>query len=388
MEGGENLRLLTLITVVAVCIAGLSAPVYSLELIGRASLLMDPSSGRVLLEHNSREQLPVASVSKLMTLVLVLEALERGEAALDDVVTASPFAASKRGTRIWLEAGEQLTLEELLYAIAVGSANDAAVAVAEYLAGSETNFVELMNERASQLSLNETIFVNCTGLPEGDSHNLMSAKDVAVLARHAIGVPALMDYVSTYEYTMRPTTTKIPVLWNANKLLRRYYGVDGLKTGFTTEAGYCLAVTAQRDHLRLLAVSLGHKTEAERESEARSLLDYGFRKYHSLQLYSKDAVVSTVDCPNGEPRVVDVVLPEDFYITVERGKELDLTTVISLDQELNAPLAQGTAVGTITVLYEDQVVGVNTLAINQEVQKAKLVDLMFRLSRALAQGLY
>lgn len=382
------MRLLSIIIIVVVCMAGLSTPVYSLELSGKAGLLMDPSSGRVFLEHNAREQLPVASVSKLMTLVLILEALERGEVALSDIITASPFAASKRGTRIWLEAGEQLTLEELLYAIAVGSANDAAVAVAEFIAGSEPGFVQLMNERATKLGLNETIFVNCSGLPEGNIHNVMSARDVAILAQHAVGVPTLMDYVSTYEYTMRPETTKIPVLWNANKLLRRYYGVDGLKTGFTTEAGYCMVVTAQRDQLRLLAVTLGHKTEGDRENEARALLDYGFRKYQSLQLYAQNAVVSTLDCPSGEPQVVNVVLPEDFYITVERGRELDLTTVISLQQHLNAPLAPGTLVGTITVLYQDQQVGVSPLTISQGVQKANLTSLMLRLSRALAQAIY
>ncbi|NMA61854.1 MAG: D-alanyl-D-alanine carboxypeptidase [Firmicutes bacterium] len=383
-----NLRLLSLITMVIIIFVGLSGPVYSLELTSKAGLLMDPVSGRVFLEHNSEEALPVASISKLMTLVLILEALERGEIALTDVVTASPFAASKRGTRIWLEAGEQLTLQELLYAIAVGSANDGAVAVAEYLAGSEPNFVQLMNLRAQELGLEKTVFVNCTGLPEEDQHNMMSAKDVAVLAKHALQVPTLLEYVSTYEYTMRSNTTKIPVLWNANRLLRRYYGVDGLKTGFTTEAGYCLAVTAQRDQLRLLAVTLGHKTDSDRESEARSLLDYGFRKYESLQLYAQNAVVSAYECPTGEPQVIDVVLPQDFYVTVERGRELDLTSIISLEQELSAPLAQGTVVGTITVLYQDQVVGEHPLIINQPVHKANLTTLLLRLSRALAKAIY
>lgn len=364
-------------------------PALALELDGKAAYLMDPYSGRVFLEKNSEEQLPVASVSKLMTLVLILEALERGEIALEDLVTASPFAASKRGSRIWLEAGEQLPLGELIYAIAVGSANDAAVAVAEFLAGSEKQFVEIMNGRARELGLEDTVFVNSTGLPEdGGSPNLMSAKDVALLAKHALAVPRLMDYVSTYEYTMRANSTGIPVLWNANKLLRRYYGVDGLKTGFTTEAGYCMVASAERDNLRLIAVTLGHETEADRESATRALLDYGFRKYQSLELYPQGAVVGSLDCPNGNPRTVDVVLADDFHITVERGKEVDLITVLELEKDLPLPILEDQVVGTITAFYGDEVLGSNPLTVRQKVEKLTLPALVYRLVQTMAQSVF
>lgn len=382
------MRYLSQIALIMVCILSITSVALGFEFTGKAAFLIDPTSGRVFLEHNQEEVLPVASISKLMTLVLVLEAVERQEVFLDDLVTGSPFAASKRGTRIWLESGEQFTLEELLYAIAVGSANDGAVAVAEFIGGSEANFAEMMNLRGQELGLTSSVFVNSTGLPEDGEHNLMTAKDVAILARHALQVPRLLDYVSTYEYTMRPETTKIPVLWNANRLLRRYYGVDGLKTGFTTEAGYCLAVTAQRDKLRLLAVTLGHKTDEERESEARRLLDYGFRKYESVQLHAKGAVVGTLESPTGEPRIVDVVLPDDFYITVERGRELDLTSITRIEQELQAPLRSGTVVGEITVMYQDEIVGEHPLVIKQDVRKAKLSNLVVRFGRAIAQAIY
>lgn len=370
-------------------ILGLNVTAGALELSSKAALLMDPYSGRVFLEHNVEEQIPIASISKLMTLVLILEAVERGELEVDHVISASPFAASKRGTRIWLEAGEQFTLEELLYAIAVGSANDAAVAVAEYMAGSEESFVELMNKRGRELGLTQSVFVNCTGLPVEAGHpNLMSARDVSVLASHAMRVPCLMEYVSTYEYTMRPETTKIPVLWNANRLLRRYYGVDGLKTGFTTEAGYCIAVTAQREQLRLLAVTLGHEKEADREDEARALLDFGFRKYQSVLLYPQGAEVTTLECPSGEPRIVPVVVAKDFYVTVERSKEMDLETRVSLEQDLTAPLRKDTVVGQITALFADEPVGEGLLTISQPVEKAGLGALIIRLSKALAQSVY
>lgn len=370
------------------CFSVAGGQVTALDVGGKAYYLMDPYSGRVFLEQNSEEALPVASISKLMTLVLVLEAVERGEVSLDDRVTASPFAASKRGSRIWLETGEQLALGELVYAIAVGSANDAAVAVAEFLAGSEANFVALMNARADELGLGATYFKNSTGLPEEDGANLMSAQDVADLVRYAMSVPHLMDYVSTYEYTMRPDTTKIPVLWNGNKLLRRYYGVDGMKTGFTTEAGYCIAATAEREEFRLIAITLGHKNEEERESAARALLDYGFRKYQSLQLYSQKDIVGTLECPTGAPRMVDVVLPHDFLVTVERGKELDLTTVIELEGDFVLPIKEGQIVGTITALYGEEVVGTSPLTVSQTVQKLGFPSLVLRLGQAMAQAIF
>lgn len=377
------------ITIVLICLAALADPAQALELYGKAALLMDPYSGRVFYEQNGEEKLPVASVSKLMTLVLILEALHRNEISLTDLVTASPFAASKRGTRIWLEAGEQLELKEMLYAVAVGSANDAAVALAEFISGSESSFVQQMNERAAQLGLTNTVFYNCSGLPaEEGPANQMSAQDVAVLAQHALTVPKLMDFVSTYEYTMRADSTKIPVLWNPNKLLRRYYGVDGLKTGFTTEAGYCLAATAQREQLRLIAVTLGSKSETEREADARTLLDYGFRKYQSVRLYAENAVVGSLNCPTGQPRVIEVVLPNDFYVTVERGKELDLTTVVRLETGLVPPLASQTVVGTITAFYQEEVVGTNPLTIPYQVERAGLATLILRLTQALAQAVF
>ncbi|HKM43291.1 MAG TPA: D-alanyl-D-alanine carboxypeptidase family protein [Limnochordia bacterium] len=370
------------------CFSFLGAEVLALDIGGKAYFLMDPYSGRVFLEESSETALPVASISKVMTLVLVLEAVERGEIGLGDLVTASPFAASKRGSRIWLEAGEQLTLDELIHAIAVGSANDAAVAVAEFMTGSEANFVELMESRGRELGLSAASFKNSTGLPEDDGSNVMSAQDVAILVQHALGVPLLMDYVSTYEHTMRADTTKIPVLWNGNRLLRRYYGVDGMKTGFTTEAGYCIAATADRDDFRLIAVTLGHKNEEERESAARALLDYGFRKYQSLKLYSQEDVVGALESPTGTPRLVDVVLPADFFVTVERGKELDLTTVISLEAERQLPIREGDTIGTIIAYYGEEVVGTSLLTVSQTVQKLSLPALVWRLGQAIAQSIF
>ena len=248
----------------AICVSA-----NELDLTAKAALLMEASSGQILYAKDIDQPLPVASISKLMTLILVLEAVDAGKIALDDIVTASEYAASMGGSQVWLEKGEQLTLAELLYAVAVGSGNDASVAVAEYLAGSEPAFVALMNEKADKLGLTNTEYSNASGLPPSilgsSGRQVMSARDVAVLCRYALSVPLLLDFVSTYEYTMRADSTKKPVLWNYNKLLRRYQGVDGFKTGFTTEAGHCIAATAERSDLRLIAVVLGSTSDAARK---------------------------------------------------------------------------------------------------------------------------
>ena len=241
-------RLAAVALITAVCSFVCAAA--ELDLSAKAALLMEAHSGRILYAENIDEPLPVASISKLMTLILVLEAVDTGMIALNDLVTASEYAASMGGSQVWLEKGEQLTLEELLYAVAVGSGNDASVAVAEYLAGSESAFVALMNQKAAELGLTNTEYSNASGLPPSllgsSGRQVMSARDVAVLCRYALNVPRLLDFVSTYEYTMRADTTRKPVLWNYNKLLRRYQGVDGFKTGYTTEAGHCIAATAVR----------------------------------------------------------------------------------------------------------------------------------------------
>jgi D-alanyl-D-alanine carboxypeptidase (penicillin-binding protein 5/6) len=366
-----------------------AAEAHALELKAQAAVLMDASSGSILYEENSEVPLPVASLTKMMTLTLVLEAVERGELALSDIITASEYAASKRGSRIWLEAGEQMTLEELLYAIAVGSANDAAVAVAEYVAGSELDFVARMNQRAQELGLANSHFLNSTGLPpENGPEHTMTARDAATLARHVLSVPGMMDYVSTYEYTMRKSTTRIPVLWNSNKLLRRYSGVDGIKTGFTTAAGSCMAATAVRDGLRLIAVVLGSPSEAAREEDVRALLDYGFRRYHSYLAAAKGQAFGSIYVWNGSPHQVEAALGEDFTVTVERGREGEIRLEADLAQTLRAPLEPGTEVGTLYALLDNETLAAAPLVAPSTVGRAGFWSLMNRTIRELAEAAF
>ena len=356
------------------------------EINGKAAILIDARSGMVFYEKNSEQPLPMASVTKMMTLTLILEAVAAEKISLDDIVRVSPYAASIMGTHVWLEPGEQFPLRELVYAIAVGSANDASVAVAEYIAGSEQAFVEQMNKRAKELGLESTIFANSSGLPVADgSPHAMSAKDAAKLAQHVINVPLMMDFVSTYEYTMRKDGSQRPQLWNYNRLLRRYQGVDGIKTGFTSEAGYCIVATAQRDGLRLICVVFGSETEADRENDVRTLLDYGFRKYRNYTVLTQGEEIDTVILKKAVPEQVKIVLAEDLNVTIERGEEKQVETKYILKENIEFPLMPGESIGEISGYLNEQKLGSANLTVTSEIKRAGFFTLVFRMMRSIIQ---
>ena len=372
------------------CLITSTAFSTDLEIKGKAALLMDGRSGEIFYAQNIDEPLPVASISKLMTMTLALEAVDEKKVALTDLITTSERAASMGGSQVWLEIGEQLTLKEMLYAIAVGSANDASAAVAEYLSGSEANFAVQMNKRAYELGLKNTEFSNASGLPPsllGGGKQLMSAHDVAILSRHCLTVPLLIDFVSTYEYTMRAQTTKRPQLWNYNKLLRRYQGVDGLKTGFTTEAGHCLAATAERNGLRLIAVVLGCSSEAERESDITKLLDYGFREYTNHLVAEKDTRVDELVLQKGNPELVNTVTSEDFFVTVKRGEQDKITTEITYFENLKLPLTTDTVIGMISAYQEQKLLGTMYLNPEQNIEKGSIFVLIIRTANSIIDAL-
>ncbi len=366
-----------------------SGMAVELELSAKAAILMDARSGRILYSDNIDQPLPIASISKLMTLVLVLEALEEENLSFDDLVTTSEKAASMGGSQVWLEVGEQLTLKEMLYAIAVGSANDASVAVAEYMAGSEAAFVNLMNQKAQKLGLENSEFSNSSGLPPNllgsTGRQVMSARDVANLARHSLDVPFLLDLVSTYEYTMRPDGSQKPVLWNYNKMLRRYAGMDGLKTGFTTEAAYCLAATANREGLRLIAVVLGSTSDAKRESDITKLLDYGFREYSNFNIFSQDSIVGELILPKGEQQFINAIVQQDFGVTVKRGEQDRIVTEIIFDDQIEVPLNNDVTIGRISAYLDDQLLAQAEIKPEHAVGKADILDLMIRITGQIVQ---
>lgn len=363
--------------------------VPELKLASRAAVLMDAASGRVLYALNPDQPLPPASVTKIMTLMLALEAVHEGRVSASDEVVASERAASMGGSQIWLEPGERMTLRELLYAVAVGSANDASVAVAEFLAGSEEAFVEMMNRRARALGMKNTRFANSTGLPPQETGHqgphVASAYDLALLSRQAVQTPGFIEMVSTWEYTMRQNGIQRPVLYNFNRLLKRYPGVDGLKTGMTSEAGYCIAATAVRDHLRLIAVTMGAPTAQDRENDVRALFDWGFRRYEARRLASAGEVVGTAEVIRGSPAYVPLVLAQDAFMTVERGARLQVAQEARLPARLVAPLAADTLVGQLRLVEPSsgRLLAEVPVKVERPVQVAGWGELVARQARAL-----
>lgn len=329
-----------------------------------AAVLIDEDSGTVLYEKNADERRPVASITKVMTLLLTFEALQAGKIALGDIVPVSEHAYHMGGSQIWLEPGEQLTLQEMLKAICISSANDAAVAVAEFVAGSEPAFVDAMNARAAALGMTATHFANACGLDE-EGH-LSSARDVAVMSREMLlHHPEVREYCTVWMDTLRGGKTQ---LVNTNKLLKSYPGITGLKTGTTGKAGVCITASAERDGLRLIAVVLGASSGKERFEAAKTLLDYGFAHYDSAEVTLPDDAPEELQVKRGtaETAALDYAAPE--RLLVPKGEGRDLQTKILLPDTLQAPVQQGSPVGSWQLLRGETVLQELPICAAQDVQ--------------------
>ena len=308
-----------------------------------AAVLMEKETGTILYEQNPHDKLEPASVTKVMTLLLVLEAVDDGRLALDDMVTASARAASMGGSQVYLREGEQMSVDDLLKAVAVVSGNDAAVALAEHLAGSEEAFVALMNQRAAELGMADTCFVNCTGLPAAG--HLTSAHDIAVMSRALLQHPRIRDYTTIWMDSIRGGQFQLS---NTNKLVRFYEGATGLKTGSTDSAGYCLAASAEREGMELIAVVLKADTSEQRFEGAKSLLNYGFATYTLTDVYPGQAL-PPVDVLLGEADTVQPVLARSSRILVEKARLNDVTAQLRLCEDVEAPVEAGQKLGELTV---------------------------------------
>ena len=329
-----------------------------------AAVLIDEDSGTVLYEKNADERRPVASITKVMTLLLTFEALQAGKISLTDIVPVSEHAYHMGGSQIWLEPGEQLTLQEMLKAICISSANDAAVAVAEFVAGSEPAFVDAMNARAAALGMTATHFANACGLDE-EGH-LSSARDVAVMSREMLlHHPEVREYCTVWMDTLRGGKTQ---LVNTNKLLKSYPGITGLKTGTTGKAGVCITASAERDGLRLIAVVLGAASGKERFEAAKTLLDYGFAHYDSAEVSLPDDAPEELPVKRGtaETTALDYAAPE--RLLVPKGEGSDLQTKILLPDALQAPVQQGSPVGSWQLLRGETVLQELPICAAQDVQ--------------------
>lgn len=336
-----------------------------------AYVLLDAASGEVLAEANPEARRFPASTTKIMTLVLALEAVERGDASLEDQVTASEYAASMGGSQVYLEAGETRSLDEMLIAVAVGSGNDASVAVAEHIGGTLGNFVDMMNQKAAELGMTGTHYANPHGLH--DPEHYTTAGDMAKLARYAVGVPKLLDYTQIYEYQFRGEPKPL-VLWNTNRLLKWYEGVDGLKTGYTSEAGRNLVATAKRGDLRLISVVMGVEPMHGHFTESMKLLNYGFNNFSYQLLWPAGAAVCSVPVLKAAKPQVDAVIDQPAGVLSKAGLAAGYDTRLNIGDWPQAPLSAGTQLGELEILRDGQVVQSIPLLAAEDVPKIGLLQ--------------
>ena len=356
----------------------------ALEVAGKSAVLMDAETGTVIYESNAHEPLAPASVTKVMTMLLVMEAIDSGKIGWDDTVTASETAAAKGGSQIYLKVGETMTVSDMVKSIAVSSANDCACAMAEHLAGSEAGFVEQMNQRAEELGMKDTNFVNCTGLddaPEAAQHKT-SAHDIALMSRELLkNHPDIKKFTTIWMDTVRDGAFGLA---NTNKMVRFYSGCTGLKTGFTSGAGYCLSAAAERDGMELIAVVMGSATSQERFAACKSMLDYGFANFalYAPAMEEDTAIPVTL----GKAKTVRAVPGSDASLLVEKTQLSSVTTEITLEESVTAPVSKGQRLGTLTVKAGDRVLSRVPLVAEEGVERKGWSDIFLDLLRQAAMA--
>ena len=342
-----------------------------LETTAVTAVLMDYNSGQILFQKDMHTARPMASVTKLMTMLLICEAESQGKIKMTDKVVASDHACSMGGSQIFLEPGEEMTVKEMLISIATGSANDCSVAMAEALAGSEEAFVELMNQRAKDMGLRNTHFSNPTGLPVENHYT--SAYDMAQVLRECLRYPSFREVSSIYEYDLRGGDFK---LWNTNKLLKWYPGADAGKTGWTNEASYCLAASAKRDGLRLVSVVLGCPMPRTHFQETIKLFNYGFARYKAVNMADAGQVIREIDVDKGQVEKVKIITKDPVGLVVAKGQEKVVEGKINLPDKLDAPIEKGQVVGNYVITKDGQEVLKVDLLAAKEVKKASPLQLL------------
>lgn len=355
-----------------------------LKVKAKAAVLMDASSGEVLFAQNAHKRLPPASVTKVMTMLLILEGCESGRINLKDTVTISEHAASMGGSQMYMEPGEQHTVEELLKGVAMVSANDACVALAEHLAGSVEMFVEQMNKRAQALGMEDSNFVNTNGLPVANHYT--SAYDIAVMSRALIAFPETANWLTKWQDTMKvglPGKEKEFGLTNTNKLIKQYPGAIGIKTGFTQDAGYCLSGAAERDGTRLIGVILGCTTSNVRFAEIKKMLDYGFSNYESVRIAEKGQVQKALKIEKGTPSKIDIVMGDDVAVLVKKGKKKSITTKVEVNGYIKLPLKRGQKLGELVVLQDGKEKERFPIVAAESAQKASIQELYIQMMKKL-----
>ena len=362
----------------------LRARALDLNVAAKSAVLMDAATGTILYEQNPHEALAPASVTKVMTMLLIMEAIDSGKISWDDAVTASEAAAAKGGSQIYLKVGETMSVSDMVKSIAVSSANDCACAMAEHLAGSESAFVEQMNQKAQELGMTDTHFVNCTGLDDdpGAASHRTSAHDIALMSRELLkNHPDIKKFTTIWMDTVRNGAFGLS---NTNKMVRFYDGCTGLKTGFTSGAGYCLSASAQRNGMELIAVVMGSKTSAERFAAAKSMLDYGFANFALYQPEIPED--TTVPVTLGTSSTVSAVPAESAQLLVDKNQANAITTEILLEPAVTAPVRTGQPLGTLVIKSEGQILRQILLVAENAVDRLTWGDLTIKILRQIAMA--
>lgn len=352
-----------------------------LDVKAKSYVLMDVSNGKLLLGKNEHERLYPASVTKIMTLLLVIERIDSGKLSLEDKVTASTAAAGKGGSQIWLKEGETMTVDELLRAAAIGSANDACTALAEHISGSEEGFVKLMNAKANELGMKDTNFENCTGLDDDTENHLTSAYDIALMSRELLSHERIQNYTTVWMDSLRSGATE---LVNTNKLVRFYKGTTGLKTGTTSKAGHCISASAMRKNLHLIAVVLGAENSTDRFEGAKALLNYGFANYETVTPNFDSSLITDVNVIKGIEQSVTPQVEKVLPMTLETGTGAKIQPKINLALSVEAPVEKGQVLGTLDFEIDGNVIASYNIVSPVEIRKINFGDMLIRLLRSLS----
>lgn len=344
----------------------------------KSLLLMEASSGKILYEKNSHQSLPPASVTKIMTMLLICEAIDRGEITLDTQITASERAKSMGGSTIFLETNEVMTLDDLLKGIAVASANDACVAVAEHMCGSVESFVELMNQRAKELGMKDTNFINCNGLDAENHHT--SAYDIAVMSRELLKHNMIFNYTTIWMDSLRNGKFQLS---NTNKLIRFYEGANGLKTGSTSNAGCCISATAKRDNMQLIAVVMGAENSKERFSSASELLNFGFANFTVSNFGNKGTEVCKVKILNGKENKIVAITQSNTAVVIDKKQKDNAKTHINIPKNLPAPIKKGEIIGELIITLNGETLAKSNLVSDRTIKKKNASDYFMQLLRGV-----
>lgn len=378
-----SLTIVSILLIGCCSFTGFAADEGELQIKAKSGVLMDVSTGQVLYSFSENEKLYPASVTKIMPLLLFMEALDKGEISLTDTVTTSPTAAAKGGSQIWLKEGETMSVDELLRATAIGSANDACTALGEHIAGSEFGFVKMMNDRAKELGMVNTNFVNCSGLDDDTTEHLTTAYDIALMSRELLKHERIKTYTTVWMDSLRNGETQ---LVNTNKLVRFYSGTTGLKTGTTSKAGHCLSASAERDGLHLIAVVMGADNSTDRFEGAKAMLNWGFANFETVTPEIDSSLFTQVKILRGVEESIRPAITGIKPLTLRAGEKNQLQTEIELCESVEAPVEKNQTLGTVSLKIGDREIARYNLVSEKEVKKTNIGHIIVRFLSSLAKS--